>query len=84
MLSLVEALRAEHSEQCSIPCTKCGYCVACPNGVDIPRASGICNRGVMHDRPDLAGKDYEGGATMRGPAGALGAANLRPSDRGAY
>jgi len=31
-----------------VPCTTCGYCMPCPNGVDIPRNFSLLNGGVMY------------------------------------
>jgi len=33
---LVELLQAAHEELKPTPCSKCGYCMPCPNGVNIP------------------------------------------------
>jgi predicted aldo/keto reductase-like oxidoreductase len=51
-LALVEAVREKYNELCPVPCTKCGYCRPCPNGVDIPRNFEIYSRGVMYDKPE--------------------------------
>ena len=59
-LALVGAVREKYNELCPIPCTKCGYCMPCPNGVDIPRNFETYNRGVMYDKPDRAREDYRG------------------------
>ena len=42
-----------------IPCTNCGYCVPCPEGVDIPRILKIYNDGIMYDKVDSAITDYK-------------------------
>ena len=41
-----------------IPCTNCGYCVPCPEGVDIPRVLKIYNDGIMYDKVESAKTDY--------------------------
>jgi predicted aldo/keto reductase-like oxidoreductase len=41
-----------------IPCTKCGYCMPCPNGVDIPRNFEIYNNGVMYNILDRSRWTY--------------------------
>jgi len=57
-LALVGRVRDAYQELCPIPCTKCGYCMPCPNGVDIPRNFEIYNEGVMYDKPDHARQAY--------------------------
>ena len=57
-LALVAQVREKYKELCPIPCTKCGYCMPCPNGVDIPRNFATYNEGVMYDKPDRAREGY--------------------------
>ncbi|MBN1976584.1 MAG: aldo/keto reductase [Anaerolineae bacterium] len=57
-LALVAQVREKYEELCPIPCTKCGYCMPCPNGVDIPRNFAVYNEGVMYDKPDRAREGY--------------------------
>jgi len=33
----IERARAAYRALDAVPCTRCGYCLPCPNGVDIPR-----------------------------------------------
>jgi predicted aldo/keto reductase-like oxidoreductase len=40
---LIEQVRDKYAELSPIPCSKCGYCVPCPNGVDIPMNIEIYN-----------------------------------------
>ena len=58
-LALFDRVREEYKEICPIPCTKCGYCMPCPNGVDIPRNFEVYNEGVMYDKPDTARDGYK-------------------------
>ena len=58
-LALVGRVRDRYRELCPIPCTKCGYCMPCPNCVNIPRNLEIYNEGVMYDKPDQARRAYE-------------------------
>jgi len=58
-LALVERVRDKYQELCPIPCTKCGYCIPCPNGVNIPRNFEIYNEGVMYDKPDSVRETYK-------------------------
>jgi predicted aldo/keto reductase-like oxidoreductase len=58
-LALIAQVRDAYSEVCPIPCTKCGYCMPCPSGVDIPRVFEVFNEGVMHDDPEGARSGYK-------------------------
>lgn len=40
---LIARVRDKYTELSPIPCTKCGYCSPCPNGVDIPRNFELAN-----------------------------------------
>ena len=57
-LALIARVRERYRELCPIPCTRCGYCMPCPNGVDIPRNFEVYNEGVMYDKPDHARRAY--------------------------
>jgi predicted aldo/keto reductase-like oxidoreductase len=57
-LALVGQVRERYQQLCPIPCTKCGYCMPCPNGVDIPRNFETYNEGVMYDKPEGAREAY--------------------------
>jgi predicted aldo/keto reductase-like oxidoreductase len=60
LLGRVLAARAEriargrdaYTALCAVRCTACGYCMPCPNGVDIPRCFTILNGGLMYDMAD--------------------------------
>jgi len=58
-LALVERVRDKYQELSPIPCTKCGYCIPCPNGVNIPRNFEIYNEGKMYDKPGSARETYK-------------------------
>jgi hypothetical protein len=58
-LALFDQVRKKYDELCPIPCTKCGYCMPCPNGVDIPRNFAVYNEGVMYEKPDKAREGYK-------------------------
>jgi predicted aldo/keto reductase-like oxidoreductase len=49
-LALVDRVREAYLELGSIPCTACGYCMPCPNGVDIPYNFRLYNDGVMYEK----------------------------------
>jgi predicted aldo/keto reductase-like oxidoreductase len=46
-LDLIARVQAEYRELSPIPCTKCGYCMPCPNGVDIPRNIELYNNSTV-------------------------------------
>jgi len=55
---LIREVRRRYRKLEPIPCTRCGYCMPCPNGVDIPRNLTLYNEGLMYGRPDLARRQY--------------------------
>ena len=57
-LALIERVDEKYQALSPIPCTKCGYCMPCPNGVDIPRNFEVYNEGAMYEKPDHARKAY--------------------------
>ncbi len=48
-LKLVARVHAAYKKLRPIPCTKCGYCMPCPNGVDIPWNFEVYNNGVAYN-----------------------------------
>ena len=52
-LELVDRARKILRERAPIPCTVCGYCRPCPQGVDIPRCLGLYNDAVMYEDLDF-------------------------------
>jgi predicted aldo/keto reductase-like oxidoreductase len=57
-LALIDQVRTRYEELCPIPCTQCGYCMPCPNGVDIPRNFSTFNNAAMYDAFDEARRRY--------------------------
>jgi predicted aldo/keto reductase-like oxidoreductase len=57
-LAVYDQVRAKYRELIAIPCTRCGYCMPCPQGVDIPGNFGTYNEGIMYDKPDAARGHY--------------------------
>jgi predicted aldo/keto reductase-like oxidoreductase len=47
-LALIQEVRIKYEALCPIPCTQCGYCMPCPNGVDIPGNFARLNTAVMY------------------------------------
>lgn len=58
-LALFDRVRAKYNELSPIPCTRCEYCLPCPNGVAIPRVFAAYNEGVMYDKPDAMRRWYK-------------------------
>jgi uncharacterized protein len=48
---LIDLVREKFKERAAIPCTKCGYCIPCPSGVNIPRNFELYNDAAMYDDP---------------------------------
>jgi predicted aldo/keto reductase-like oxidoreductase len=58
-LARVDEARQLYLSLSPIPCTKCQYCMPCPNGVNIPRNFEIFNMGKMYGKPEAARGDYK-------------------------
>jgi predicted aldo/keto reductase-like oxidoreductase len=52
-LSFIKRVGEAYQRLNPIPCTSCGYCLPCPNGVDIPKVLKMYNETIMYD--DLQG-----------------------------
>jgi hypothetical protein len=57
-LGLIKRVRETYEELAPIPCTGCGYCIPCPNGVEIPRLFRIYNEAMMYDDLEGARRAY--------------------------
>jgi predicted aldo/keto reductase-like oxidoreductase len=57
-LALYDQVRRKYKELIAIPCTSCGYCMPCPQGVDIPGNFGSYNEGIMFDKPEASRGHY--------------------------
>jgi len=51
---LIAKIQQQYKELTSIPCTKCGYCMPCPNGIDIPQNLELYNQAIVHSGNGLA------------------------------
>ncbi|RLC67451.1 MAG: aldo/keto reductase [Chloroflexi bacterium] len=58
-LALYDQVRRKYRELTVIPCTKCGYCMPCPQDIDIPGNFAAYNDGITFDKPDAARGLYE-------------------------
>lgn len=50
-MALVERIRQAYREYQPIPCTDCGYCLPCPDGVAIPSVFQLYNEAMIYDAP---------------------------------
>ena len=57
-LQLVTHVKETYHDMALIPCTRCNYCLPCPEGVDIPRILKIYNDGIMYDKVETSKTDY--------------------------
>jgi predicted aldo/keto reductase-like oxidoreductase len=48
-LSFIDKVREAYLSYSPVPCTQCGYCLPCPNGVDITTIFGLFNEATMYD-----------------------------------
>jgi len=58
-LALIDRVRTKYQEICPVPCTRCEYCLPCPNEVNIPRLFELLNHGVMYNELERARKQYQ-------------------------
>jgi hypothetical protein len=56
---LVAQVREAYNQLCPVPCTRCGYCMPCPNDINIPGNFRILNEGVMYGEMERARNRYE-------------------------
>jgi len=59
-VKLVDRVREAYLGLKPIPCTNCGYCMPCPNGVEISRIFAMYNGAMMYDDPRTARFQYRG------------------------
>nr|MDO8079486.1 aldo/keto reductase [Candidatus Freyarchaeota archaeon] len=50
-LQFIKRVQKEYRKRTTIPCTKCSYCMPCPNGVNIPRNFELYNDCFIYDDP---------------------------------
>lgn len=48
-LELIARLQSKYAELTPIPCTRCGYCMPCPSGIDIPLSLGLYNDATVFE-----------------------------------
>jgi len=59
-LALYDRVREAYRRLSPIPCTNCGYCMPCPNGVEISGIFQIYNEAIMYDDPQRGRFRYSG------------------------
>lgn len=59
-LALLKRVRQAYEGLSPIPCTDCGYCMPCENGVEIPRIFQIYNEARIYDDPQRGRMFYNG------------------------
>jgi hypothetical protein len=56
-LELIAKLQEKYRERAPVTCTKCNYCMPCPNGVNIPGDFEIYNDAFLHE--DVPGARFK-------------------------
>lgn len=57
-MDMISRIKASYLGRATIPCTKCGYCMPCPNNVDIPENFSLYNESVIYDALDALRFQY--------------------------
>jgi len=58
-LDTISKVQSKYSSMNPIPCTKCGYCMPCPNQVDIPRNFELFNTAMVFNQVNLNRNIYQ-------------------------
>ncbi len=56
---IITGVREKYQELSPIPCTRCEYCLPCPNEINIPQILSQFNSGKMYNKPDIARAMYK-------------------------
>lgn len=59
-LALVDRIREAYQGLIPVPCTACGYCTPCPNGVEIHKIFQVYNDSTMYANPEMGKMRYQG------------------------
>ncbi|MFC1921530.1 aldo/keto reductase [Chloroflexota bacterium] len=59
-LELIGQVREAYRGSSPIPCTACGYCMPCPNGVEIPRIFDMYNEAIIYGDLRMGRAAYQG------------------------
>jgi predicted aldo/keto reductase-like oxidoreductase len=69
-LDLLAQVQKAYKGMFPVPCTRCGYCMPCPGGVDIPRVFVLYNEAVAFNQLSLNRNIYRGVLSKSEQAGA--------------
>jgi len=64
-LDLIARVREAYRGLIPVPCTGCGYCMPCPNGVEIPHIFQIYNDSIMYDDIRMGKMFYQSGMMLQ-------------------
>lgn len=57
--NLIERIQKKYREKMLVQCTKCGYCMPCSSGVEIPSNFELYNEGYMHEAVESSRFSYQ-------------------------
>ncbi|MFC1983514.1 aldo/keto reductase [Chloroflexota bacterium] len=63
-LSVIDRVREAYRGLSPVPCTNCGYCMPCPNGVEIPSIFQLYNDAKMYNDLQTAKNRYTAGGPL--------------------
>jgi predicted aldo/keto reductase-like oxidoreductase len=64
-LELIDQVREAYLNLGPVPCTNCGYCMPCPNNVEIPGIFQLYNEAMIYDAPRMARFRYRGSVGLK-------------------
>lgn len=56
--NLIQEVREAYNSKIHVDCTACGYCMSCPNGVDIPKNLNILNEYYIYQNMGISAQTY--------------------------
>ena len=62
---IIKEVKMSYRENIAVNCTSCGYCMPCPEGVDIPKNFDILNNAYMFNDPPALQMQYNSLLTER-------------------
>jgi predicted aldo/keto reductase-like oxidoreductase len=57
-LTTIHKVKEKYNELMKVPCTGCGYCMPCPNKVDIPGNFALYNDAFMYNTLEKSISEY--------------------------